>query len=281
MSEPNQANIEQFDYDVDLLQAILWQYDQAVHLLSLVDQKQAWYDINQTQFWQDWFNYVFWLANPDMTTNPDKQDIALFGLAVWSIILNVPLFVPLETESSTKPIWGFNAFDPTFPTLENSYWNFFGETGSGGTGANFSTSRQVTQLNLAEQQFLLMLKYFKLITRDNVMSLKIFAASDSLQHLPFYACSINDFLNYLCSILGANIGFTGRVFAKDNLNMTMTYIFTTTDFPLELFNAIGDLDLWPRPAAVGVNFITDTGTIFGLGQYNQNFTNGNFILQDF
>ena len=117
MSEPLQLNIQQFDYTVNLLQAILWQYDEATNLLSLINQKQAWYNQYQTEFWDDWQNYVFYLANPDLTTNTEKQDLALFGLAVWSIILNVPLYVPLVIESGTKPIWGFNAYDPSYPDL--------------------------------------------------------------------------------------------------------------------------------------------------------------------
>lgn len=283
MSEPLQLNIQQFDYTVNLLQAILWQYDEATNLLSLINQKQAWYNQYQTEFWDDWQNYVFYLANPDLTTNTETQDLALFGLAVWSIILNVPLYVPLVIESDTKPIWGFNAYDPSYPDLENTYWNFFGATGVGG-GANFSTAGQVIELSLAEQQFLLMLKYFQLITRDNMMSLNTFAidaSTQSITELPFYACSVNYFLNWLCVTFGENINYTGTIYALDNLDMTMTYIFTEPDFPVDLFEAIVDLDLLPRPAGVGIKFINDTLNIWGLGAFNQNFTNGNFIPEDY
>lgn len=95
-------NIEKFDYSVDLTAVILWQYNEAVNLLSLINQKQEWYNTNQTEFWQNWFNQVFYLG-------ADNNQMSFFGLAVWSIILDVPLFVPIEP---VEPgiVWGFNSF---------------------------------------------------------------------------------------------------------------------------------------------------------------------------
>ena len=57
-------NIEQFDYSTDLGQVVLWQYDQSTNLTTLINDKQAWLNVNQTQFWQDWFANVFNLADP-------------------------------------------------------------------------------------------------------------------------------------------------------------------------------------------------------------------------
>jgi Protein of unknown function (DUF2612) len=74
--------IQQVDYDVNLLQAILWQYTNATNLQGLLEAKDAWYAANQTAFWQDWYTNVFNLATADQ-----------FGLIVWGIILGLPLYV--------------------------------------------------------------------------------------------------------------------------------------------------------------------------------------------
>ena len=93
-------NIQEFDYNVDILAVILWQYNEANNLLSLLNDKQGWYASYQTEFWQNWYSNIFNLAanNPNMS---------LFGLAVWSIILDTPLFVPIVPVMDTN-IWGFN-----------------------------------------------------------------------------------------------------------------------------------------------------------------------------
>jgi hypothetical protein len=239
------ATIQEFNYSVNLLQAVIWQYNQSPNLLSLITQKQEWYTQNQTDFWQSWFDDVF-----------NLQTANTFGLAVWSIILNVPLYVPYNPEPSDKPIWGFNAFDPSFPTLENTYLNFF--------GSNFSSRGDIITLTEEEQLFLLRLRYYQLITRGEVWD-------------------INKFLNYLCDT--SNIGFTGRMYALDGLNMTMRYILTTGDFPEVLLGVLIELDILPRPAAVGIDEVivnSDNTWGFNQGAYPDwetsyvNFGNGNF-----
>ena len=59
--------------------------------------------------------------------------------------------------------------------------------------------------------------------------------------------------------------------------MTMAYVITTDDFPIELLNAILELDLFPRPAAVGIRYILNNQKVWGFGQFNQNFGNGTFL----
>lgn len=239
------ATIQQFDYNVNLLKAILWQYNESPNLLSLVTQKQEWYTINQTEFWGDWFTNVF-----------DLQTANQFGLAVWSIILDVPLYVPYEPEPSDKPIWGFND-NSAYPTLENTYTNFF--------GGNFSSRGDAIILTLEQQRFLLRLRYYQLITRGEVWD-------------------INKFLHYLVST--SNIGFTGQMYALDGLNMTMKYVFTTNDFPTTLLSVLLELDILPRPATVGIaDIIINSGNTWGfnsnaefptLENSYQNFNGGNF-----
>lgn len=245
------STIQEFDYSVNLLQAILWQYNDATNLQSLINQKQAWYTENQTQFWTDWYNNVFNL----MTANT-------FGLAIWSIILDVPLYLINEPEDPNKPIFGFNAYNPSYPTLENTYTNF----GSG----NFSSFGEVITLTDDEQRFLLRLKYFKLTSRGAIPE-------------------INTFLNYLFATSGGE--FTGTAWALDGLDMSMTYVFTQP-LPAVINQLLVDLDLLPRPTGVMIKaYIVVTDTIFGFNAYdpsypvleniNQNFSNGNFIPSSF
>jgi hypothetical protein len=224
------STIQEFDYSVDLLVSILWQYNESPNLLSLLTQKQEWYDVNQSVFWNDWYNDVFNL----LTAN-------LFGLAVWSIILNVPLYVPYNPESPDKPNWGFNNNDD-FPTLENSYVNFF--------GGNFSSLGDVVTLTEEEQRFLLRLRYYQLVTRGEVGD-------------------INKFLDYLVST--SDIGFTGQMYALDGLDMSMRYVVTTPDFPYNLLDELLRLDILPRPAGVLIDEIVINGGVTWGFNNNDNY----------
>jgi len=209
----------------------LWQYDQSPNIISNLTQKQEWYTENQTQFWESWFNDVF-----------NLQTANVFGLSVWSIILNVPLFIPYEPESDDKPIWGFNNNDD-YPTLQNTYTNFF--------GGNFSSRGDVITLTLEEQRFLLRLRYYQLITRGEVGD-------------------INTFLNYL--VITSDIGFTGKMYALDGLNMTMRYVITNDTFPLDLLDILVRLDILPRPAAVGIQeIIIHEGVTLGFNAFAPSF----------
>ena len=242
--------IQEFDYSVDILQSILWQYNEAVNLISLLSQKQAWYTVNQSNFWDNWFNDVF-----------NLQTANFFGLSVWSYILDLPLLVPLNPEPNTKPIWGFNAYAPSFPTLLNSYFNF-------GNG-NFSTKGQAVILTLAEQRFILRLRYYQLISNGAT-----YTNPNEVALNPQTIPSINKFLNYLLST--SDIDPIGNITVLDGLDMTMTYVF---DFDVsdELRFVLTHFDLLPRPAAVGIKYIVLSETVFGFGIFNQNFGNGNFI----
>lgn len=210
--------IQQFTYEADISPAVLWQYSNTQNLLTLITNKQDWLTVNQTEFWENWYNTVFNLS----TTTP-----TLFGVSVWAIILNIPLFVPLNPESPSKPNFGFNAYDPTFPTLENSYLNF-GVTITANPGSgNFSTRHSFYELTVQEQQFLLRVRYFQLCNLGDIND-------------------INRFFNHLC--MNNTIAYTGTIYVLDNLDMTISYVFTTDDFPPDLFSVLTDLDIFPRPA---------------------------------
>lgn len=146
--------IQEFDYSVNLLQAVLWQYDESANLLSLIKQKQTWYDTYQSQFWTDWYNNVFNL----FTANQ-------FGLSLWSYILNIPLYLDNPVDDSDKPIFGFND-NSDYPTLENTYLNF--------GMSNFSTKGTLINLSLEEQRFILRLRYFQLSNNGVVSNINKF-----------------------------------------------------------------------------------------------------------
>lgn len=97
---PNPNDIQEFDFSVDLLKAILWQYDKAPNLEGLLNLKNTWYETNQTQFWQNWIRDVF-----------DLRTANQFGLAVWGIILGLPLYV--NTLAPSGPIFGFGGINGT------------------------------------------------------------------------------------------------------------------------------------------------------------------------
>jgi len=216
--------IEEFNYseDMDVLPCILWQYEGATNLIGLVQAKQDWLDSNHASFWIGFHNDIFNLA----TNSP-----TLFGVSVWSIILNTTMYVPLTPESEDKPIWGFNAFDPTYPDLENDYKNFGTTIDDNPGSGNFSTRGQIFELTIPQQQFLLRLRYFQLCNLGDIYD-------------------INLFLNYLCT--SNIIGYTGTIYVIDNLNMTITYVFTAADFPANLLAVINELGVLPRPAGVAI-----------------------------
>lgn len=240
-------NIEQFDFSVDIEQALIWQYDSAPVMQSLFMQKQVWYDVNQTAFWENWYANVFNL----LTAN-------VFGLSVWSIILNIPLYVSLVYVDNAAPIIGFTT--GTYPSYTNSYLNFNGVgydpiVEPPFIGANYSPRGTTIILTEEEQRVVLRLRYFQMTTRGDITD-------------------INAFLNWL--YLTSAPGSWGNAWVLDGLNMTMRYIF---DFwvPSPLLTVLQQLDLLPRPATVGISYYIHSGGIFGFGVYNQNFTNGAFI----
>lgn len=95
------STVQQFDFSVDLMEALLWQHNNAVRLNALSRAKNAWYQENSGDFWTAWVRDVF-----------DLRTANLFGLRVWSIILDLPLnfAVPLNTSKA----FGFGVYNANF-----------------------------------------------------------------------------------------------------------------------------------------------------------------------
>lgn len=130
--------IQAFDYSVNLLRALLWQYNEAERLEALVRAKQSWYDENQTQFFTNWYDDVF-----NLQTAND------FGLAVWAIILGLPLAVSPD-DNTGQDIFGFAADDENF------------------NNGNFAANGTTIILTQEQKRLVLRLRYFQLTTRHSV-----------------------------------------------------------------------------------------------------------------
>jgi len=133
------GTIQQFDFSVDLLRAILWQYNDAAGLQSLLASKARWYEENQRDFWTNWRRDVF-----DLTTANE------FGCAVWGLILGLPLSIG-QPGSGNRPVWGFGPLNEPFEQAN------FGRTSDG-----------VSRLTLEQKRLILRLRYFQIVSDGSV-----------------------------------------------------------------------------------------------------------------
>lgn len=138
--------IQDFDFNVDLMRCLLWQYNDATRLQSLLQEKKSWYEKNHTEFWKNWLRDVF-----DLRTADD------FGLSVWGKILNESRDSYVAGAGIDYPAFGFGQYRKNF-----------------GNG-NFRRAKSgYTQLETEQYRLLLRLKYFKLISRGTVPEINSF-----------------------------------------------------------------------------------------------------------
>lgn len=140
------AKIQEFDFSVDLMRALLWQYNDAENLQSILQSKQDWYNENQANFWNDWYNDVFNL----MTANN-------FGLTVWSIILDIPIVVVSQPPDTGEIPWGFEAYSENY------------------NNGNFAGSSSPIQTLTTEQaRTVLRMRYFQITSRGTIPEINRF-----------------------------------------------------------------------------------------------------------
>ena len=190
--------IREFDFSVNLLRAINWRQQDAESLLSLLNSKQSWYNTNHQQFWEDWIRDVF-----DLRTAND------FGLSVWSVILDLPIFT--HSPAPSAPIFGFGANNRNF-----------------GNGNFAGLTSEVIPLGTDNWRIALQMRAYQLHT------------DGSVPH-------INAFLRYL-------FGSQGVAYVRDNLDMTIDYVF---DFALDptLAFVLERYEILPTPQGVRDNII--------------------------
>lgn len=140
------SKIQAIDFSLNLMRSLLWQYNDAERLESLVQQKQDWYDANHSTFWNDWVADVF-----DLRTAND------FGLSVWTIILDIPLVVASAVDPVDKPIWGFDQYRENF---------------NNGNFASIASSALSTE----QKRLVLRLRYFQLVNTGAVTEINAFFA---------------------------------------------------------------------------------------------------------
>lgn len=152
------SRVRTFGFSVDILRALLWQYNDAPNLATLLQKKQTWYDVNQTGFWEDWIRDVF-----NLQTAND------FGLSVWSIVLDMPLVAQLQPTPVTKMGWGFGTYRKNF---EHGNFNRDGV--------------EPIILSTEQRRLALRLRFFQLTTRGAIPEINEFLSRVFAGYGPAY-----------------------------------------------------------------------------------------------
>ena len=147
------SNIQDFDFEVNVLRALIWQYNNAQKLMGLLERKQVFYDEQQRDFWRNWIRDVF-----DLRTAND------FGLAIWAKILNVPLTDQEFDSPDDYLAFTFSDVVGIDATLPTSNFN----------NGNFATTTGLVALNTEQKRLLLRLRYFSLVTAATVPEINQF-----------------------------------------------------------------------------------------------------------
>lgn len=141
------STVQDFDASVNLLQAILWEYEDAEKLLAIARAKQEWTNRNQTEFWSNWYRDVF---NIDTANS--------FGLSVWARILDVKLQT-VQAPEAGKFAFGFG----------KNHANF--ENGNFGLDSD-----QAVRLTVDQQRTVIRMRYFQLTSRCTIPEINDFLA---------------------------------------------------------------------------------------------------------
>lgn len=155
--------IQPFDFTVNVLEPILWQYQNSPNIKSLLQSKQAWYNNNQADFWTNFETDIFDLATANY-----------FGLSVWSIILGQPIVFNNASDPNKIP-WGFGTNN-----LDFTQGNFVG--GAGGSYA----------LPISAARVLLQLRAFQLVSSGTVPEINRMLAYVFADYGPAWLVDNND-----------------------------------------------------------------------------------------
>lgn len=126
-------------FTFDALDGLMWQDNQSENMIALMEAYNERISTVHTEFWEDWYNNVYNL----MTANE-------FGLKVWSIILDLPLFGTNTPSPANYPAFGFATTSKNFGF------------------SNFATdSNSQYGLTTEQKRTLLRLRYYQLVSRGN------------------------------------------------------------------------------------------------------------------
>ncbi len=257
------------DWIIDLQKTILWQYDKSSKLISLINQKQAWYKRNVTDFITNFFINVF-----NLKTAND------FGLSVWGKILNFPRQIFLNKYQITaEQTVGSDLTDievsrltfntkiesgddfaavtiqeeelKTFVfTYDGSNWDITGSvsasdvdiadygitfTGTPTTGDTITVMCDWTALNLTTEQY-------RFLLLGQILKFKM-------------NCTIPEINRYLRIIF--NQKNNENVYVTDNHNMTITYTIQPPVLYSDIQKLIDNYDFLPAPAGVKALLATE------------------------
>ena len=127
-----------FNCDVNVTSVLDWQRSNADIVKDLVTNQQAWLDEYHCKFWNDWIEEVFTLASANE-----------FGLGVWSIILDEPIYGYSGPTPGGEQVFGF-------------------ATDSGNFGnSNFGVNEGYTyEFTIEQKRILLQLKAYKVFAMN-------------------------------------------------------------------------------------------------------------------
>jgi len=133
------VKIQDFDFSINVLEALLWRHNEAENFQALIQNKQDALDSLNKDFWTDWIADVF---NLDTANS--------FGLSVWSIILDIPLSI-----------------DPDDQEPDNSNFGY-GEVRKNYGNGNYSGATGEIILGTEEARLALKLRYYQLVSRGTI-----------------------------------------------------------------------------------------------------------------
>ena len=127
------------NFSLNTLDGLMWQDNQSENMIALMEAYNERIKTVHTEFWDDWYNNVY-----NLKTAND------FGLKVWSVILDLPLFGTNTPSPKDYKAFGFS------PVGYN-----FGHS-------NFATdSNSQYGLTTEQKRTLLRLRYYQLVARGN------------------------------------------------------------------------------------------------------------------